>query len=127
MNRKSVSEPVKVKVPRMQTVLLPMALALFALTACDRRDPPVEPVTSSPPPNTAAPTAQTPAPPAADMTDPAKGPATDVTQKGEPETGMAGGASRTVASDGKPGTGTDAGAGTGAAQSSDSKEQTKDK
>jgi len=111
----------------MQTVLLPMALALFALTACDRRDPPVEPVTSSPPPNTAAPTAQTPAPPAADMTDPAKGPATDVTQKGEPETGMAGGASRTVASDGKPGTGTDAGAGTGAAQSSDSKEQTKDK
>jgi len=75
MNRKSVSEPAKVKVPRMQSVLLPMALALFALTACDRRDPPVEPVTSSPPPNTAAPTAQTPTPPAADMTDPAKGPA----------------------------------------------------
>lgn len=116
MNRRSVFETAKV--PRMQSVLLPMALALFALTACDRRDPPVEPVTSSPPPNTAAPTVQTPTPPAADMTDPAKGPAPEVPQKGGPETGMVGGAA---------GTGTDAGAGTGAAQSSDSKEQTKAK
>ena len=125
MNRKSVSEPVNG--PRLQAILLPMALALFALTACDRRDPPVEPVTSSPPPNTAAPTTQTPTPPAADMTDPAKGPAEAVTEKGGSETGMVGGASGTVASGGKPGTGTDAGAGTGPTQSSDSKEQTKDK
>lgn len=125
MNRKSVSNPVRV--PRMPSVLLPITLALLALTACDRRDPPVETVTRTPPANTAAPTAQTPTPPAADMTDPAKGPGQEVTEKGGTETGMVGGASGTVASGGKPGTGTDAGAGTGAAQSSDSKEQTKDK
>jgi hypothetical protein len=62
------------------------------------------------------------------MTDPAKGPATAATDdKGGPETGMVGGASGTVASGGKPGIGTEAGGGTGAAQSSDSKEQAKDK
>jgi hypothetical protein len=57
------------------------------------------------------------------MTDASKGPGTDVTEKGGPETGMVGGASGTVASGGKPGSGTDAGAGTGAAESSTSKEE----
>jgi hypothetical protein len=114
---------------RIPSILLPVALAMLAFTACDRRDPQVEPAPSSPPPNTAAPTAQNPAPTSGgstsgDMTDPSKGPGAEVTEKGGTESGMAGGASGTVSSGGKPGSGTDAGAGTGAAaQSSTGKEE----
>jgi hypothetical protein len=139
MNRAEVSEQRWTSRPtigaRRRPILLPVALAMLALTACDRRDPSVG---STPAPsNTAAPTSQYPAPGSSaagssaprssDMTDPSKGPGTEVTEKGGTETGMVGGASGTTASGGKPGSGTEAGAGTGAAQSSTSKEETKEK
>lgn len=56
------------------SLLLPVAFAI-GLSACDRRDAPIE-SESTVPPNTAAPTAQSPAPPT-DINDPSKGPGVD--------------------------------------------------
>jgi hypothetical protein len=111
----------------MWTALLPIALAMLSLTACDRREAPDEPVSKRDTPTNTAPTAQYPSRSPTNMSDPSKGPGTDVTEKGGAETGMVGGASGTVGSGGKPGSGTSAGAGTGAAESSTSKEETKGK
>jgi len=115
MTRADVSEQFATSRPsvgerKWRPLMLPVALAMLALTACDRRDPPIE---STPAPsNTAAPTSQYPAPGSSapsssasrssDMTDPSKGPDTEVTEKGGTETGMVGGEAGTVPSSGKP-------------------------
>jgi hypothetical protein len=107
-------------------LLLPLALAI-GLSACDRRDAPVEsPSTSTTPPNTASPTAANPARPPNDVSDPSKGPGVEVTEEKGTETGMVGGESGTVASGGKPGSGTAAGGGTGPAVSSSEKTEKKE-
>jgi hypothetical protein len=67
--------------PFSGSLLLPVAFAI-GLSACDRRDAPIE-SESTVPANTAAPTAQSPAPPPTDLSDPSKGPGVDeVEQKG---------------------------------------------
>ena len=91
---------------RVGTTLLPIVVAIFSLTACERREPADKPMSRSETPSTTAPTAQYPARPESDMTDPSKRPGTDTTEK-------SGGPS--------------AGAGTGAAEPSTSKEETKTK
>lgn len=109
MNRLNLCERhASPKAGRVPSILLPVMLAMLALTACDRRDPPAEPVPSSPPPNTAAPTPQgpssAPAVPGSSpstsggMTDPSKGPGTEMMEKGGTESGMVGGASGTAES-----------------------------
>jgi hypothetical protein len=66
---------------RTGSLLLLGAFAI-GLSACDRRDPPIEPE-STVPPNTAAPTAQSPARPPTDISDPSKESGVDeVEQKG---------------------------------------------
>ena len=96
--------------------------AIFALTACQDRKPTEaqQPPASSgeyPTPANTAPTSTS-----APVAVPGQG--TDVTTK-DATAGMAGGASGTVASGGKPGSGSSSGAGTGAAVSSDEKVETK--
>lgn len=98
---------------RLGTTLLPIVVAMFSLTACERREPPEKPMPRGDTTSSTAPTAQYPARSPSDMTDSSKAPGTDVTQKSGTETGMPG-----------AGSGTSAGAGTGAAESTPSKEET---
>lgn len=108
------------------SLLLPLAVAI-GLSACDRRDAPIESAsTPGAPPNTASPTAQYPARPPSDIGDPSKAPGIEVTEHEGTETGMVGGASGTVVSGGKPGSGTEAGGGTGPAVSSTEKTEKKE-
>lgn len=110
---------------------LPVALVLGACSDSprpygDRTTAPAPPAserspggpTMTPPANTAAPAPNAAAP----VVPPTS--AEDVDAKKGSETGMAGGASGTTASGGKPGSGTEAGAGTGPAQSSGARTET---
>jgi len=97
-------------------------VAVTALAACQERKPPEAqtPAASSgeyPTPSGAAP---------ASSSDPVAvpGKGADAAAK-DTQSGMIGGASGTVASGGKPGSGSTSGAGTGAAESSDAKVDTK--
>jgi len=97
-------------------------VAVTALAAFQERKPPEAqtPAASSgeyPTPSGAAPSSTS-----NPVDVPGKG--ADLTAKGT-ETGMVGGASGTVGSGGKPGSGSTSGAGTGAAESSDAKVDTK--
>lgn len=109
---------------RLNHVAAAAAVAVFALAACQERKPTETRIPAATSGEYPTPAGAGTAPSASSDPVAVPGKGTDATAK-DTQSGMVGGASGTVASGGKPGSGSTSGAGTGAAESSDGKVETK--